>query len=156
MAIEKNKLEELMYISLIGKFDYKHIVNDLTYLCYTSNKEETNKNENIKPVYITSTKVVSDKIALNRINAFEKKIFDEQYKAYLDANNEKLSFTKRIKDFINVYYINEDAKSQKEIVKNYRKNMLNLVHEEVVNKEEFEAAIEYVLQQFNKVQENVH
>lgn len=158
MAVEQTKLEELMYLSLIGKFDYKHICDGTTYICYTSSNEEENKDEKVKPVYITSTNMASEKISLNRINAFEKKIFDENYVNLLESEklNSSLNYNKRIKDFINVSYVNEDSKSQKNTVKNFKNNFINLLREEIVDKEQFEAAVEYVSKHFNKFKENIH
>lgn len=158
MINEQVKLEELMYMSLVGKFDYKHIADDITYLCYTSCNDEENKDDKVKPVYITSTKVVSDKIALNRVKAFEKKIFEADYVNYLEAEklNENLSYSKRVKEYINNIYINEDTKARKAIVKNYKNNLVKLLREEIIDKEQFEAAVEYVTKHFNKFKENVH
>lgn len=153
------KLEELMYVSLIGKFDYKHICDTEVYMCFTTTNKEVNSDVKLKPVYITSVKVVSDSISLKRVKAFENKIFSEEFNSFLnrDENSAEkhtvLCYSKRMTDFIKSVYVNADLETQKEILNNYKTNLLNLRKEEIIDNDQLEAAMKFVTNRLQKENE---
>ena len=152
------KLEEMMYLSLIGKFDYKHICDTKTYVCFTCTDETVNKDAKLKPVYITGLENVSDRITKNRINAFEKKIFNENYIEYLNRAEDKscICFSRRIKDYINNFYMHASFSIQKAIVTNYKENLNNLKNEHIIDEVQFEAAVEFISRQLVKTNEKTN
>lgn len=154
------KLEELMYLSLIGKFDYIHTCDGKTYICFTCMDENVNKDAKIKPVYITSLEIVGARTAKARINAFEKKIFSENYVEFLNRTEaeEKTNpcYSRRIKDFVNNIYSNAAFATQKEIVSSYKNNFTNLKDKNVLDDAQFEAGVEFVSRQLIKANEKVN
>lgn len=147
--IEEAKLEELMYLSLIGKFDFKNVVDDITYFGYTS-RDESSK-QGVKPLYITSSKVQSESVGVRRISNFEKKILNEVTYIMMPLNGQ--SYSRRIRNYIKLEVSNKDEKTQNMILKSYKNNMASLLKEGVIDKRQCEAAVEYVTTQLNKVEE---
>ena len=154
------KLEEFMYLSLIGKFDYIHTCDNKTYVCFTTTDENINKDAKLKPVYITSLDVVSDRVAKARITAFEKKIFSETFAEFLDRSeaDEKTLFcySRRIKDYINNFYSNAKPTVQKTIVNSYKNNLINLKNKEIMDNAQFEGALEFITRQLIKDNEKTN
>lgn len=154
------KLEELMYLSLVAKFDYIHTCDGKTYICFTCIDENINKDVKLKPIYITSLENVSERVSKSRINAFEKKIFNDNFIEFLnrteDGENCKLCFSRRIKDYINNVYTKGSAEVQKSIVSTYKNNFCNLKNEKILDENQFEAGIEFVSRQLVKVNEKTN
>ena len=155
MVKEQKKLEELIYLSLIGKFFYMNQVGCNTYICFTSQDDKAN---NKKPFYITNENVIGDKVSLAKLNSFEKQIYGEELIKKLKDENltsskEKLNYSKRIKFFIdNVYLKNENSK--KFITDFFDMNILLLRGEQIIDDMQYESAIKYVHGKFNKANKN--
>ena len=152
------KLEEMMYLSLIGKFDYKHVCDNKTYVCFTCTDENVNKDAKLKPVYITGLEIVSDRTARARINAFEKKIFSENFVEFLNRPDDKanICFSRRIKDYVNNIYLHATPSTQKAIVTGYTNNFNNLKNEQILDNAQFEAGVEFVSRQLVKANEKTN
>lgn len=154
------KLEEFMYLSLIGKFDYKHICDSKTYICFTCTDENVNQDAKLKPVYITGENVVSDKISRARVNAFEKKIFTDAYVDFLNRSengeNNSLCYSRRIKDYVNNIYLHATTSNQKAIVASFRNNFNNLKNEHILDNAQYEAGIEFVSRQLVRANEKTN
>lgn len=145
MKLEQKKLEELLYLSLIGRFELKSKVDFRTYLCFTSVK--ACKEGELKPIYITETNAeVSDDILLKRVNSFENKIFKQE-----KNNNEELNYIKRIKNFVK----NLDKKSTQKVLMNLKHNLGCLEKEEIIDSERAKISYCYV-EQLAKDKENIH
>ena len=163
MVKEQKKLEELIYLSLIGKFFYMNQIGCNTYICFRCNTyicftSQDDKANNKKPFYITSENVLGDKVSLAKLNSFEKHIYGEELTKKMKDENlfsskEKLNYSKRIKFFIdNVYLKNENSK--KIITDFFDMNILLLRGEQVIDDMQYKSAIKYVHGEFNKANKN--
>jgi len=154
------KFEELMYLSLIGKFDYIHTCDYQTCICFTCTDETINKDVKAKPIYITTLKVVGERTARARITAFEKKIFGENFAMFLDRNEvdgkANFCYSRRIKDYINNFYFNASPVVQKNIINSYKSNLINLNKEKIIDNVQFEAGVEFVIHQLTKTNEKTN
>lgn len=154
------KLEELMYLSLVGKFAYIHTCDSQTCVCFTCTDDSVNKDLKARPIYITTLKVTNEATSKARINAFEKKIFNESFVEFLNRaeNGEKacLCYSRRIKDYVNNVYSHAVPSVQKTIVNNYKNNFINLKNEAVLDGAQFEAGIEFVSRQLLKANEKTN
>ena len=157
MIKDKEKLEELMYISLIGKFDFIHKTDFKSFIAFTSTNYKEDE-DIIKPIYVTGEDAVSNKIALLKVKSFENKAFKgnkflkalNQNKIMSGEGQEKISFIKRIKDYINEVYNTQNAKGQAKIRANFESNIKNLEKNNVINDVHAEVAISYLSSLFCK------
>lgn len=143
--IENNKkLEEIIYLSLISLFDSVHKNDFSVYYCFV---EQEPKSSNLKDraIYITSEDVVSDKLALARLGAFERKIFDEEYNKKLSKS--ELNYSKRIKEYVN--HVKGDEEKSKWAIYYFYANTLRLYSEQIISQEQLLAAQEYLEKQFD-------
>lgn len=145
MIEDSKKLEELIYLSLIGEFDYVHENNYGKNICFTAQNLTLDRmlDRKNKPLFITSENIVSDKIALARLNAFENKIFEKSYLNNLPKN--ELNYSKRIKNYIR--YVEKENK-QNETLKCFYNNTLFLNAEQIISATDLFAAQEFVISQF--------
>lgn len=157
--VEITKLEELMYISLIGKFEYVQICDKKKYLAFTSNISNEDLEAKVKPIYITDLSKVSDKVLLSRIKNFEKKVFPSVYCDYLEKNKmmiedkEVICYSKRIKSFINKIYSKLNLENKRKIFYGYTKNLEFLRNETVIDDEQLESAKKFVVERLVKESE---
>lgn len=142
MIKDQKKLEELIYLSLIGKFDYKHDNGYNTYICFTSQNANPVSDVKSKPVYITNENVVGDKIAFKRLITFEDKVLDKTQAKHF-ANQKELNYTKRIKEYAK-YVKNLSKEKQNKIKLHYQTNIMLLHSEHIINDLYFEAANSFV------------
>lgn len=144
MKLEQTKLEELTYLSLIGKFEYVCKANFNTMLCFSADSKE----KGIKPLYITNVnEQVSNKILLARINSFEEKVFGQI------VDEKELNYSKRIKHFVSKM----DKYSLKNAMNNLASNLYSLEKEEILNKNEKESLVTYLfVSELSKKEENIH
>ena len=147
MIKDQKKLEELIYLSLIGKFNYKYQNGYNTYICFTSQNASSYSTAKSNSVYITNEDVVSDKMAFVRLKTFEDKIWDKDQLKYF-ANQKELNYTKRIKKFTN-YITNLSEEKQNKIKLHYTTNIMMLHSEHIINDLYFEAAKSFVQNQFD-------
>ena len=151
--VNQKKLEEYMYLSLIGKFNEKKIVNGRTILSFIP-RESGN---DFIPMYITSTEMVKDTTSLNKIKAFESKIFAdtkllEKIKEIKPTkeNNDSVCYVKRIKE-----YIKNNNENKNYIIESYKNNLDKLNKESIVTLEEKGIASEFMFECFNKENKNI-
>jgi len=142
MIKDQKKLEELIYLSLIGKFDYKHKNEYNTFICFTSQNANPVSDVKSKPVYVTSENVVGDKISLIRLKTFEDKVLDKS-QAKNFANQKELNYSKRIKEYAN-YVKNLSEEKQNKIKLHFQTNIMLLHSEHIINDLHFEAANSFV------------
>lgn len=147
MANNQEKLEELMYVSLIGKFNYRYIRDGKTYICFVS--ANAKKDDVFAPIYATSLKSDVELVALKRIKAFENRTMPKKYVENVTTNSmvdgkEKLSYSKRIKEFVNDIYSVATEDEQVNMLKNYTGNMINLNKELIIDDEQLKAGLTFV------------
>jgi len=151
--LEQKKLEELMYLSLIGDFAYKQVKDSKTYIAF---KSEMNKgNTNIKPIYLTSVDVGSERLQKARITSFEQKIFNEKtLKAIENYSCGEINYLRRITIFLSNNYQQFSTTEQKKLLDNFSTNMWGLYSFSVVNDRERKACIKYMKQEI-KIREDL-
>ena len=103
MKVGPKKLEELMYLSLIGEYEYMQLNANETLIAFKGSLHFCSYFA--QPICITNTKFSTDNITKMRINKFEEKVFEKET-AFLKTLNkeEKFVLNKRIKLFIEDYY----------------------------------------------------
>ena len=148
MINDHKKLEELMYISLLGKFSYRFVRDGKTYVGFTSSN--LFKNLEAKPVYVTSLKTDSDFVSLKRICAFEKKILPEDL-----VDEENLNYVARMKNFLDEKYEKADNEQKAEILDNFKTNLLKLKEENVISLTEARISISYVCKHIEKEEKEI-
>ncbi|MGN1208358.1 MAG: hypothetical protein ACI4TI_02715 [Christensenellales bacterium] len=146
MITEQKKLEELMYLSLIGNFAYRQVRDHKEYIAFNAK----NADGRLKPIYITTAEPASDKVLTLRVNAFEKRVLDERMLALLDENCKgELNFSKRISVYINNRFALLSEKEQKEEVESYMTNFVYLCRLKLVDNKTFKACTKYMKRQFD-------
>ncbi len=146
MITEQKKLEELMYLSLIGNFAYRQVRDHKTYIAFNAK----NSDGSLKPIYITTENLDSDKIMKMRVNAFEKRVFDEKMLATVDVIDKgEFSFSKRIVNYINNIYSKLPEKQQKEDIESYLTNFVYLCRVKLIDKKTFKACTKYMKRLFD-------
>lgn len=147
MELTNKKLEELIYLSLIGKFCYWEKQKDEMVVCFVASKIF---NDDIKkPIYITSSKYTSDKIALKRLEAFEQKVFTKDKSlANTLKNDDTLSYSRRIKKILSKSYQNF------EVLEQYKINIENLNQEWIIDEFQYQVAKEYVAKKVEEIKAN--
>ena len=147
MKNEQKKLEELMYLSLIGKFVDIQLVNQQKIACFST----ANRNEkNVAPIYLTGTDVASDNVLLRRISTFENKIFDKEYLdglKNLSTIDDKVCLIKRMKTFTNTLKTEKDKRT---VLSNFKTNTNKLYKAEMISEDELRIVDEFVNHQFGK------
>jgi len=105
MRISQKKLEEFMYLSLIAEYDYMQLNGNEKLIAFVGSRVFCD--EIVKPICVTSTKLCSDVITTLRISKMEQRLLKGDCLLDRLKKEQKLSFTKRIKLFIDSYYKNE-------------------------------------------------
>lgn len=136
MRISQKKLEEFMYLSLIAEYEYMQLAKDEKFIAFAGSRVFCD--EIVKPICVTSTKPTSDNITQLRVKAMEEKLFKGNYLLNRLKEEDKLSFSKRIKLFIDSYYRNEV------VFELYKNNINTLKICEVLDETQREGAIQYV------------
>ncbi len=148
MRNTQKKLEEYMYLSLIGKFVDIQVINQKTYACFSTKNKKDSK---VAPIYLTSTEDVSENTLLKRVSSFEKKVFeDEDYIKNLktfETSEDKLCFVKRMKAFVDNF---ENTKEKNIVLKNYKTNTTKLYNAGLIQDEELRIVDEFVEKQMGK------
>ena len=150
MKNEQLKLEEFMYISLIGKFYSTDVVNGNKLICFAS----VDKINNTTPIYITSGENYSETTLLNRIKAFEKKVIMNRELLDQISSNEKenkVNFVGRLKTYLGSLK-NEELKSKLNL---YNKNIESLAKEDFIEDEEKKLIKSYVEYAFGRLNEDL-
>ena len=145
MRVSNKKLKELMYLSLIGEYTYMELRDPEVILCYQG---ATHICHNIvKPLCLTSNKLISDRVTIARITKFEEKVFEKSSKLHKSKLSEEKNFSldKRIKYFIEDYYKND------KIFDMYKDNLEALQKGRVIDEIQYLGAVEFVTKMRNKV-----
>lgn len=152
MIKEQKKLEEIMYLSLIGKFENVILFGDNKHFCFTS---QTNNKFAFKPTYVTNEKIASDNVALLRLQAFEKKVYNKDYyEKLLKTAKNKPNFAKRIKMFLeNVNQQNLTVRYETRLY--YETNLLHLFNNQIIDEDSYYAAKEYIAGQIKGKQQSL-
>ena len=151
MRNEQKKLEELMYLSLIGKFVDIQVINQKKVACFSA---ATRNENNVAPIYLTGNEVVGDNTLLKRISTFEKRIFDEEYVNKLEdlsTSEDKVCLIKRMKNFSNSL---ESEKDKRAVINNFKTNTNKLYKAEMISEEELRIVDEFIDKQFGKIKRN--
>lgn len=136
MRISQKKLEEFMYLSLIAEYDYMQLNGNEKLIAFVGSRVFCD--EIVKPICVTSTKLCSDVITTLRISKMEERLLKGDCLLDRLKKEQKLSFTKRIKLFIDSYYRNEV------VFELYKNNINTLKICEVLDETQREGAIQYV------------
>lgn len=152
MITDQKKLEELIYLSLIGNFSYKQVKDGKTYIAFIAefNNERKNENQigNIKPIYLTSDEQTNDKVLKLRLSSFESKVLNNRV---LESINEyckgELDYSRRIIIFIHNEFEKLSEKERKAVVENFMTNMWGLHNFGIIDKKGFKVCTKYVKQQ---------
>ena len=140
MIKEQKKLEEIMYLSLIGKFENVILFGDNKHFCFTS---QYNNKFSMKPTFVTNEKIASDNVALLRLKAFEKKIFNPEYfESIVKATKEKPNYGKRIKLFLENLN-KQDLTTRYETRLYYETNLLHLFNNQIIDVDSYHLAKEF-------------
>lgn len=147
--LEQKKLEELMYLSLIGDFAYKQVRDSKTYIAFKS--EMNNGNTNIKPIYMTSVDIASEKLQKIRISSFEEKVLNEKtLKAIENYSCGEVNYLRRITIFLSNNYGNLNSDEKKELFDNFNTNMWGLYNFGIIDSRERKACVKYMKQEINE------
>ena len=148
MRNTQKKLEEYMYLSLIGKFVDIQVINQKTYACFSTKNKKNNK---VAPIYLTSTEDVSENTLLKRVSSFEKKVFeDENYIENLkdlETEQDRLCFVKRMKVFVDNF---KNMRDKNIVFKNFKTNTTKLYNAGLIQDEELRIVDEFVEKQMGK------
>ena len=147
--LEQKKLEELMYLSLIGDFAYKQVKDAKTYIAFKS--EMNNRNIKIKPIYITGINIASEKLQKARISSFEEKIFDKKtLKAIENYSCGEIDYLRRITIFLSNNYDKLNSDERKELFENFDTNMWGLYNFNIIDSRERKACVKYIKQEIKE------
>lgn len=105
MKVVQKKLEELMYLSLIGEYQYMQWNGNETLIAFMGSRPLCFKMA--KPLCLTSNKIGSDRLTKERITVFEGKVFSQYPQVQQMLGNEKFNINKRIKLLIETFCNNE-------------------------------------------------
>lgn len=144
MAVTNKKLEELIYLSLIGRYTLKQESDFQTILSFVDDRQ--NK---LRPIYQTKLDSQStDNSVKKSIKSFEDKVFSQSkyimlYK-FLDTKHDinGVNFINRISSYLCDIYTTFPSKERKIIKGNYTSNIQKLCETEVIDKKQSLVALE--------------
>jgi len=141
------KLEEYMYISLIGKFYSTEVVNNIKFVSFIDDSKKF-----ASPIYLTNSEIVSRKVLVNRAQSFEQKSLKNEEllnKIQSQGSEYEPNYVGRIKTYL--ASLTEDE--MKATLNKLSQNLESLLKEDFIEEDEkilIQKYVEKVCSELNK------